>query len=531
MTPPGLIITGASGFVGRHLLAVLKENYRIFALARRSQRECGAPFHPNIAWMQVDIRDRDVVAATFREIASAGGAQFLVHLAAFYDFTGQNRAEYRLTNVDGTRHVLEAAVPLGLKRLFFASSVAACSFPRPEGEVREDTPPDADHPYGRSKRLGEELIRAYRHAPTCIVRLGAVYSDCCEYAPLYVLLETWLKSRWRSRVLVGRGLAAIPYVHVLEVTAFFRHLLAEECRLGSGEVVIASAAGCTSQKEIYDRAVRLYFGRNRTALHMPIPVCRLGLALMDLFGRIRKRRPFERAWMLHYADRVLSVDNSQTSHRLGWSPSPRYRIARRLPFMVERLKSEPFEWYAKNAAAMRRTTDRPDLRIYAEMVAVEDQVVSLAAESALAEAGRRELRGIGAMHRADLEWVIRLLYRLLMSSVQSSNRMLLMNYIEVTAASRFRAGMSADEMGLLLERLQASTLSILDAGSARKVTRQELHDRISIPIEFGFEEIRAQNERYQQGLVSLPSGESAAREPTPREKLEETIWSCLVQRR
>jgi len=55
MSLPALIVTGASGFVGRHLLDELKDEYRIFGIARRSQRECGAPVHPNIAWMQVDV--------------------------------------------------------------------------------------------------------------------------------------------------------------------------------------------------------------------------------------------------------------------------------------------------------------------------------------------------------------------------------------------------------------------------------------------------------------------------------------------
>ncbi len=53
MALPALVLTGASGFVGRHLLEELKNDHRIFAIARRSQHDCGAPIHPNIAWMRV----------------------------------------------------------------------------------------------------------------------------------------------------------------------------------------------------------------------------------------------------------------------------------------------------------------------------------------------------------------------------------------------------------------------------------------------------------------------------------------------
>ncbi len=70
MALPTVIVTGASGFIGRHLLDELKGDFRICAIARRSQRESGAPIHSNIAWMQVDIADRESLARTFREIVS-----------------------------------------------------------------------------------------------------------------------------------------------------------------------------------------------------------------------------------------------------------------------------------------------------------------------------------------------------------------------------------------------------------------------------------------------------------------------------
>ena len=45
MSRPRIVVTGASGFVGRHVLDALKEDWRIFGLARRSQARSGAPMH------------------------------------------------------------------------------------------------------------------------------------------------------------------------------------------------------------------------------------------------------------------------------------------------------------------------------------------------------------------------------------------------------------------------------------------------------------------------------------------------------
>jgi len=54
---PGIILTGASGFIGKHFIEASAKNYRLFCLARRSQNEAGVPRHENIRWSQVDVGD------------------------------------------------------------------------------------------------------------------------------------------------------------------------------------------------------------------------------------------------------------------------------------------------------------------------------------------------------------------------------------------------------------------------------------------------------------------------------------------
>ena len=211
MSLPCLVVTGASGFVGRHLLDALKEDYRIVGLARRSQARSGAPVHPNITWHQADIGDRAAIEPIFEGIRHDGGADILIHLAAHYDFTGEEHPEYERTNVQGLRNVLELAKPLGLKRFIFPSSTAACRFPAAGEALTEGSPPDGDHIYARTKAKGERMLAEYRdYFPSTIVRFAALFSDWCEYPPLFMFLETWLSSAWNARMLGGRGQSAIP---------------------------------------------------------------------------------------------------------------------------------------------------------------------------------------------------------------------------------------------------------------------------------------------------------------------------------
>ena len=221
-----IIVTGASGFVGRRLLHALSETHRIYGIARRSQKRSGAPVHPNIRWFQVDIGEREVLEGVFRTIEDDGGAEILVHLAAHYDFTGEEHPEYWRTNVQGLTNVLDLCSRIGVPRVIFSSSLAACSFPPPGEALTEDSPPDGHHIYARSKAQGEAALDLYRdEIQSVIVRFAALFSDWCEYPPLFMFLQTWLSDTWNHRMLAGRGRSAIPYMHVRDAIHFLSKLL------------------------------------------------------------------------------------------------------------------------------------------------------------------------------------------------------------------------------------------------------------------------------------------------------------------
>src|SRR4030043_171374 len=175
---PGIIITGASGFIGRNFIEANAQKFRLFCLARRSQKEAGIPKHANIRWSQVDIGDFSNLQKVVESINTYGGADFVLHLAGYYDFTMKNQPEYEYTNVNGTRNVLKLAQYLNIKRFIFASSLAACRFDRnPQHIISEKTPVNASYPYAVSKRKAEELIRDYSSMfPCTILRLAAVFS-------------------------------------------------------------------------------------------------------------------------------------------------------------------------------------------------------------------------------------------------------------------------------------------------------------------------------------------------------------------
>lgn len=345
MNRPGMLITGATGYLGSRLVAAFQPAYEIFAVDRRPPQENDAPEGPGIHWFQADIGSADRLCEVFNRIRDIGQVEFLLHLAGYYDFSGDNHPEYRRSNIEGMRHVLELATLFNLKRLIFTSSVAACPFPAPGQVVNEATSPTASPPYSQSKRAGEEMLREYRdRIPACIVRLAAIFTDWCEYEPLDNFLRTWCSANWKARILGGKGQWAIPYLHRRDLVAFFLKVVEKSVELEPLTILQGSPNGATAEWELYREATRTFFGAPRLGIPMPKPVARLGIAMREQLGRLNGHMPFERSWMGEYIDLSLTVDASRTHQLLGWTPSPELAILKRIPTMVQNLRTNPDEW-------------------------------------------------------------------------------------------------------------------------------------------------------------------------------------------
>lgn len=490
MELPRIVITGASGFIGRHLLDGLKEHYHIFGLARRSQLRCGAPFHDNITWIQVDIGDREPLARAMRVIRDSGPIDVVIHLAAHYDFTGENHPEYWRTNVEGLRNMLDECASLDLKRFVFASSVAACAFPPPGHALTETSPPDGDHVYAVTKRIGEEMLAEYDdRVASCIVRFAALFSDWCEYPPLYFFLETWLSRTWNARILGGKGRSAIPYLHVREVTPFFRALLAVIEELTQREIVIASVNHTLDHRQLFGLAHVHQHGRRPKPFLMPSPLCRLGVWGRDLLGRLLGDRPFERPWMVRYIDSVLAVDATHSQQRLGWQPRERLLLERRMPFMVEYRKTDPVEWQRRNRAALKEVRLRDNLRLHRLLEKHHDMIRTRFREGMKGADGARLFASYQDVPDPILEWRFTVILRHLLNAARTGERGVFTSYCRDLAAKRFEEGFDALEVCNALGLLGRTCLEVVGDDPEYRGLEQAMRDHLTMTLQFGCDQI------------------------------------------
>ena len=273
-SPPAtltLAITGATGFVGRHLAErAVARGFSVKALARRAQ-----PAATGIEWVDGAI---DPPAGLGRLVQ---GADAVIHVAGAINAPG--KAGFISCNVDGTRAMIAAAGAAGVKRFIHVSSLAA----------REPGLSD----YGHSKAVSEELLPASGLDWT-IVRPPAVYGPGDRES-----LELFR--------MAARGLILLPpkgrlsVIHVHDLADLLLRLAEAPSAIGQTLEPDDGQPGGWSNRG-FAAAIAGAVGRpTALRLSLPGPMLTLGAAADTAWARLSGRLPklsFDRARYFRHPD-------------------------------------------------------------------------------------------------------------------------------------------------------------------------------------------------------------------------------------
>ena len=172
------LVTGATGFIGRFLVARLLEKRRgdIHVLVREGSEDKLKRFGrtKRVKAVRGDLGEPGLGIDPAWIEEHAGTIDHMFHLAAIYDMTADEERNERLNN-GGTRHAVQVANALAARHLHHTSSVAAAGLYR--GRFTEDMfdeGQDLDHPYHRTKFESERIAREESQVPWRVYRPSMV---------------------------------------------------------------------------------------------------------------------------------------------------------------------------------------------------------------------------------------------------------------------------------------------------------------------------------------------------------------------
>jgi len=137
------LITGGSGYLGSHLARAAAANWETHATYLTH-----AATLPGVTMHRLDIRSAPAVNTLVMHLRP----QVIIHTAA--RLSGD---DMMAVNVDGTRHIAQAAVQVGARLIHLSSDVI---FDGQQGWYTETDPPRPIHEYGHSKALAETIVQA-----------------------------------------------------------------------------------------------------------------------------------------------------------------------------------------------------------------------------------------------------------------------------------------------------------------------------------------------------------------------------------
>jgi NAD(P)-dependent dehydrogenase (short-subunit alcohol dehydrogenase family) len=179
-------VTGATGFIGRHLVErLLERDGTVYVLVRegskgrleelRSRWRVGSD---RVVGIVGDLSQPGLGVSDADLERLRGEIDHLFHLAAIYDMTADAESQ-RMANVEGTRHMVEFAETVEAGCVHMVSSIAAAGLYK--GVWREDMFEEAqdldNHPYFRTKHDSEGIVRSECTRPWRVYRPGIVVGD------------------------------------------------------------------------------------------------------------------------------------------------------------------------------------------------------------------------------------------------------------------------------------------------------------------------------------------------------------------
>ena len=289
------LVTGASGFVGSHLSERLaRQKIKVKLLVRRTSR---LPFKPNSS-MELcygDVTDLESLQKAIK------GVKVVYHLAGL--LRGADFSAYQKVNAEGTRNVCRAMEgEKGARRLIYVSSLSAAGPSRRGEELNETAPCNPVSFYGRTKRLGEEIVLSYgKKIDVSILRPGAVYgpreTDIFEYFKMV-----------RRGVVVnnGDGTQRVSFIYVDDLVEAI--LLAARSPRARGQIYFVSDGKDLDWNEL-SAFIGKALKKTYKTFNVPLGIVRMVASLGDLSTR----------WMgKSFLPPIVSGDKIKEGAAPGW---------------------------------------------------------------------------------------------------------------------------------------------------------------------------------------------------------------------
>jgi nucleoside-diphosphate-sugar epimerase len=308
-----LLVTGGTGFIGSHLAEQgrrLGAEVVVLGLADRPEERANVELlrRQGVEVVSGSITDPDLCGQAVR------GATHVFHLAVAMREGAKSDEFFESVNLDGTRHLIEAAARGRVRRFVYCSTIGIYGHRAP-GITREDSPLAPGNIYERTKVSAERLMREFgaaRALPYTILRPADVYGPRDQR-----LLKLFKGVSAGRFPFFGSGEGRRHMIYVDDVVSGFFRACESDRALGES-FILAGPKACTLRDLVAE--VQAATGSRRYGIRLPLkPMLGVAGVVEDVSRKLGVEPPIYRRRMdFFWSD--SEFDTTQARRGLDWVP-------------------------------------------------------------------------------------------------------------------------------------------------------------------------------------------------------------------
>lgn len=337
-----IIITGCSGRIGFRVAERFAQKYQVVGFDIYLAANL-----PGLEFINVDIGSDESVREGMKYVKQKYGNKIasVVHLAAYYNFTGGGWEHYQRITVDGTKRLLDGLKDFDCEQFIFSSTMLVHAPCQPGEKISEDSPVIPKWQYPKSKVLVEKILHDVQGPmKTVSLRMAGVYDDRCHSIPLSNQIQRIYENQMEGHVFAGDLSHGASFVHMDDIVESIALSVEKRNQLPKELTLLIGEDETLSYDQLQREFSRLIYGKEWSTWALPKPLAKVGAWVKQRLPFVKKT--FIQAWMIDLADDHYELDISRAKKMLGWVPRKKLRTA--LPLWIAELKREPLAWYDEN---------------------------------------------------------------------------------------------------------------------------------------------------------------------------------------
>ena len=343
---PRVIITGASGLIGTRLIDRISNHYSCIALDVRP-----LPEGSKTPWFECDLTNDASTREALKNVKDHYGDTIasVVHLAAYYDFSGEPSPLYQNFTVAGTEGLLKNLQGFHLEQFLFSSSLLVMKAASKGQTLKETSPVEAEWDYPNSKLKAEAVIRDQGGTIPCVIlRIAGVYNDRCNSIPIAHQIKRIYEKDLESYFFPGNADHGQAFIHIDDLVECLVKTIDLRGSLDDHELFLIAEPDVLSYGELQNRIGELIHGKEWPTIRIPKTIAKAGAWVKEKVAG--QEKTFIKPWMVDLADAHYPVSIERARQKLGWKPE--HRLGSTITEMIEFLRRDPRAWHEENDLPM-----------------------------------------------------------------------------------------------------------------------------------------------------------------------------------